>query len=383
MHCRGISVINFKNLEELSLEFSPKFNCFAGHNGAGKTNLLDAIYYLSFCKSFSNPMDSQNIRFGKDSFIIQGIYQKNGDTDKLYCGFRRGKRKVFRRNKKEYDRLSDHIGDYPLVLLSPADSQLIMGGSDERRKFIDGVISQYDREYLHRLIAYNKALQQRNALLKIFAEKNTFDPASLEAWDESLIVSGQYLFEQRKSFFDAFLPVFQKHYAFLSESRELTGIAYESSLQEGDFRGQLIASRQKDRILQHTSRGIHKDDLDFLIHGVAVKKFGSQGQQKTLLIALKLAQFVFTRDIKGTRPFLLFDDVFDKLDTQRVTRLMQLVSREDFGQVFVSDTHADRLEALFREIGSECRIFVMEEGNIRVSKLLASHSNNSTHETSQ
>lgn len=354
------------------MELSPKFNCFAGHNGAGKTNLLDAIYYLSFCKSFTNPVDSQNIAFGKDFFVVRGAYQVNGKDDKLHCGFKRGQRKAFKRNGKEYDRLSDHIGLYPLVLLSPADSRLILGGSDERRKFVDGVISQYDKEYLHQLISYNKALMQRNALLKTFAERRRFDREALDGWDEQLISYGSYLYGERKRFFSDFLPVFKKYYALLSARQEETTIQYLSSLHEGSFRDQLEGALDKDRIAQHTTVGIHKDELLFLVHDEPIKRFGSQGQQKTFILALRLAQFSFTRELKGMKPLLLFDDIFDKLDSARVSQLMNLVSEEDFGQVFVTDTDPERLEKLFQSIASECRIFVMEKGKVERMKQLNS-----------
>lgn len=370
MYCQQLSVVQFRNLEDLKIDLSPKFNCFAGHNGAGKTNLLDAIYYLSFCKSFTNPIDSQNISFEKEFFVIQGEYKVNGKTDSLYCGLKRGQRKIFKRNKKEYDRLSDHIGSYPLVLLSPADSRLILGGSEERRKFVDGVISQYNREYLYKLITYNKALQQRNALLKIFAEKRRFDREALSIWDEHLIDNGGYLFRERLHFFQSFLPVFREYYAFLSHDNEKTDITYDSGLHDTDLKSLLEEAREKDRIAQHTTVGIHKDDLSFLIHGEPVKKFGSQGQQKSFIIALRLAQFVFTKKIKGLNPILLFDDIFDKLDESRVKQLMQLVSREDFGQVFVTDTHPDRLEKLFEKIPSECKLFRMQQGTVSNTKIL-------------
>ena len=370
MYCSKLRIIHFKNIRELTLGFSRKFNCFAGHNGAGKTNLMEAIYYLSFCKSFSNPIDSQNIQFDRDFFVLDGHYQLNGQSDSIYCGLKRGQRKVFKRNKKEYDRLSDHIGNYPLVLLSPADGQLILGGSDERRRFLDGVISQYNKEYLQHLISYNKSLQQRNALLKIFAEKRKFDAASLEIWDQQLVNHGRYIFEERKTFFADFLPVFREYYQALSQNREVIDIVYESQLHGVDFYQLLSDSLEKDRIMQYTTAGTHKDDLVFTIHGEAVKKFGSQGQQKTFIIALKLAQFAFTKKIKGYHPILLFDDIFDKLDASRVEQLMRLVSEESFGQVFVTDTHGDRLEVLFRGIGSECKIFTMEEGEVKDERIL-------------
>lgn len=369
MYLKKLSVMNFKNFTEARLEFSPKFNCFGGNNGAGKTNLLDAIYYLSFCKSFSNPIDSHNIMFGQDMFMIQGVYQGDGHQDELYCGFQRQQRKVFKRNKKEYDRLSDHIGHYPLVMISPNDTQLILGGSEDRRKFLDGVVSQYNHEYLDHLISYNRALQQRNALLKTFAERGGMDADALEIWDEQLIAHGTFIFSERKAFFDAFMPVFRDYYLGLSAGREQVDIIYQSSLNETPLRDQLLQTRQKDLMAQYTTRGIHKDDLEFRIHQVPVKKFGSQGQQKTFIISLKLAQYAFTRKIKGFQPVLLFDDIFDKLDEMRVQELMQMVNHEDFGQVFVTDTHPGRLQQLLENIQAPGCIFSVDQGEITGQKI--------------
>jgi len=360
MHLQRLSLVNFRNYADLSVEFSPKFNCLGGNNGTGKTNLLEAIYYLSFCKSFSNPIDTQNIMFGQEMFMIQGQYAINEFTDELYCGVKARQRKVFKRNKKEYERLSDHIGSYPLVLVSPGDARLIDAGSDERRKFVDGVISQYNNGYLHSLIDYNRALTQRNALLKSFAERRRFDAASLEIWDEQMVTHGEVIFAERKRFFENFLPVFMEYHSRLSGGIESVGMAYQSTLFDGDVASQLLSSREKDRLMQHTTVGIHKDDLIFEIHDVPVKRFGSQGQQKTFLIALKLAQHAFIRNIKGFSPILLFDDIFDKLDENRVEHLMNLVSQNNFGQVFVTDTHIDRLESLFRKIKGETFLFEVE-----------------------
>lgn len=370
MHLQKLSLINFRNYPEVSLDFSAKFNCFAGNNGAGKTNLLEAIYYLSFCKSFSNPIDTQNIMFNQEMFMIQGQYRVNGRVDELYCGVKRQQRKIFKCNKKEYERLSDHIGLFPLVLISPGDSQLLLGGSDERRKFIDGVISQYNQSYLHSLLSYNKALAQRNALLKMFAERRRFDATSLEIYDEIMITHGHGIFEERRRFFDEFLPVFNHYYQILSGGSEQVNIEYQSTLVAGEFARQMLEARDKDLISQFSTVGVHKDDLAFFIHNVPVKRYGSQGQQKSFLIALKLAQFAFTRSIKGLSPILLFDDIFDKLDENRVEQLMTLVSEESFGQVFVTDTHIERLEDLFRKVGGDTRIFQVEAGNItKVSNL--------------
>ncbi len=365
MHILSLSLLNFKNYPEAKLDFLPRINCFAGNNGTGKTNLLDAIYYLSFCKSFSNPADIQNIQFNEDFFVIQGQYKVNGSKDELYCGVKRGHKKVFKRNKKEYERLADHIGTYPLVLIYPGDVNLINGGSDERRKFVDGVISQYNKEYLQRLLDYNKALAQRNTLLKIFAEKRYYDEASLEIWDEQLKINGAYIFEERTSFFKRFKPVFQENHDKLTGKVESIDIEYESQLVDANLGQLLLEARKKDRIVQHTTMGIHKDNLAFLLNGQALKKFGSQGQQKSYVIALKLAQFQFTKQIKGYNPILLFDDIFDKLDPRRVELLIQMVSKNDFGQVFITDTHTERLEGIIEKLKINSRIFDIHSGEIK------------------
>ncbi len=353
----SLTLLQFKNYPEASFQFVPGINCFTGNNGVGKTNILDAIYYLSFCKGFSNAADTQNILFEKDFFLIQGHYRTANGKDELYCGVKRGQKKVFKRNKKEYGRLSDHIGLYPLVLIYPGDVQLIHGGSDERRKFVDGVISQYNKEYLYQLIDYNKALLQRNSLLKIFAEKRYFDETSLEIWDEQLIAKGNYINEERKQFFNNFREVFRNDYRLLSNGAEDVDLIYESAISENDFGTLLKEARKKDLMLQHTSAGIHKDNLAFLLSGQPLKKFGSQGQQKTYVIALKLAQFRFMRDLKGFAPVLLFDDIFDKLDPNRVELLLKTVSNSQFGQVFITDTHKERLESILEKMPVLCRLF--------------------------
>ncbi len=364
MYLNNLSILNFKNYNEAGLSFSPRINCFTGYNGSGKTNLLDAIYYLSFCKSFTNPVDSQNILHDKGFFIIQGNYKRNGIDEEIYCSMKRSHRKVFKRNKKEYRRLADHVGLYPLVLITPSDSSLILGGSDERRKFTDGVLAQYDKEYLANLIDYNKALQQRNALLKSFAEKNYFDSASLDIWSEQLIKQGTEIHRARKHLFGDFLPIFQEYYNFLTNKNEEVSINYDSQLNDAGMAQLLTGSLQKDRMLQHSTSGIHKDDLLFYIDGMPAKKFGSQGQQKSFLIALKLAQFEFTRKVKGYQPILIFDDIFDKLDDLRVKQLMKLVSGEKFGQIFVTDTSSERLKDVFSKIGVKSALYEIDNGKI-------------------
>ncbi len=368
MFLEKLSLLNFKNYKEAELDFCDKVNCFTGKNASGKTNLLDAIYYLSFCKSFSNPIDTQNILHDSDFFSVQGVYRNNGKTDELHCAMKRNQNKVFRLNKKAYERLSDHIGLYPLVLIHPADGNLLLGGSDERRKFIDGVISQYNKEYLHELLQYKKALAQRNTLLKVFVEKRYFDESSLEIWDQQLISKGTYIYEQRKDFFKSFLPVFSENYSFLTNNEEKVSINYISHLNDNSFESCLQNSRNNDRAAQFTTTGIHKDNLEFLVNGYPAKKFGSQGQQKSFVIALKLAQFVFTKNVKGFSPLMLFDDIFDKLDEYRVTQLMKLVSKNTFGQIFITDTDAERLKNICSSINVNTRIFTVVNGSINDSK---------------
>ena len=364
MYLQQLSVINFKNYDEAELAFSEGVNAFTGDNGAGKTNLLDAIHYLSLCKSYFNPIDSQQIKQGTDFFIINGVFSKNGGTETVACGVKRNQKKQFKRNKKDYQRLADHIGLFPLVMVSPYDISIIIEGSEERRKFIDNVISQTDNQYLDELITYNKVLINRNALLKRIADTGRYDPDLLAVFDEQLIASGKLIFEKRKAFMESFTEIFNKHYQFLSEDAEKVDLVYESQLLQDDFAALLKKSTEKDRALERTTTGIHKDELHFTIHGMPMKKFGSQGQQKSFLIALKLAQYSFLYQQKGFKPLLLLDDIFDKLDDKRVTKLMQMVSNNDFGQVFITDTSADKVEKIFKGIEIDFKLFKVMGGEI-------------------
>ena len=305
MFLNELTLVNFKNYQEAKLSFDEKITCFVGNNGVGKTNILDAIYYLSFCKSYFNVIDSQNINHSKDFFVIQGAYNRNSKKDQVYCGVKKGQRKKFKLNDNEYSKLSEHIGLFPLVIISPADYDLISLGSDERRKYIDSVISQFDKLYLDNLINYNKAVTQRNILLKKFAETNSFDKASIEIWDEQLIALGTKIHDKRKRFLEDFLPVFNHYYQFISGGKEETSIVYDSDLNIQPFEDALTKAIEKDKALRYTSVGVHKDDLIFKIGDYPVKKFGSQGQQKSFIIALKLAQFEYTKDLKGFNPILL------------------------------------------------------------------------------
>ena len=364
MYLKSLSVINFKNYDEGEFLFSETVNAFKGNNGAGKTNLLDAIHYLSLCKSFSNPIDSQQIKQEKEFFVIQGKFNKSDNEELIAIGVKKNQKKQFKRNKKEYTRLADHIGLFPLVMISPNDISLILEGSEERRKFIDNAISQTDNHYLDELIIYNKTLQNRNASLKNMADAGNFDATLLEIYDEQLVKCGTKIFEKRKAFIEVFMPVFNHHYQYISNQNEMVELVYESQLFDQDFQTLLSNSLRKDRILQRTTTGIHKDELVFSIHQMPLKKFGSQGQQKSFLIALKLAQYAILYEIKGFKPLLLLDDIFDKLDDHRVKKLMKMVSDEDFGQIFITDTSAIRLKAIFSEIGKLPQIFEIENGKV-------------------
>lgn len=364
MYLQQLSVINFKNYTEAELQFSDGVNVFTGNNGAGKTNMLDAVHYLSLCKSYFNPIDSQQIKKDADFFMISGVFDKNGHTDTVGCAVKRNQKKQFKRNKKEYQRLADHIGKYPLVMISPYDISIIIEGSEERRKFIDNVISQTDNRYLDELITYNKLLASRNALLKRIAETGRYDPALQEVMDEQLVAAGNYIFAKRKGFMESFTEIFNQHYRFLSDDAEMVELQYDSQLLNDNFADLLIKTREKDRILERTSAGIHKDDLFFTIHGMPMKKFGSQGQQKSFLIALKLAQYTFLYQQTGFKPLLLLDDIFDKLDEHRITKLMQMVSNHDFGQVFITDTNIGRVNEVFKKIGVDFKLFKVAGGEV-------------------
>ena len=364
MWLKKLSLLNFKNYQEADLQFSAAVNAFAGNNGAGKTNLLDAIHYLSLCKSYFNPIDSQQIKQNEEFFMIQGAFERQDSEEVIACSLKRNQKKQFKRNKKDYQRLADHIGLFPLVMISPYDISIIIEGSEERRRFIDNVISQTDNQYLDELILYNKHLANRNALLRSIAQTGRYDAALMEIYDEQLISSGNIIFAKRKTFMEAFLPVFASHYEYLSEGAEEVELIYDSQLAKEDFSTLLKKSVERDRALERTTTGIHKDDLLCSIHGMPLKKFGSQGQQKSFLIALKLAQYSYLNQKKGFKPLLLLDDIFDKLDDLRITKLMQMVSHQDFGQIFITDTSSDRVKRIFEGIGVGLSIFKIENGTV-------------------
>jgi DNA replication and repair protein RecF len=357
MYLQKISLVNFKNIISQTFDFQEKINCFVGNNGVGKTNVLDAIYYLSFAKSYFNPVALQNIRHGEEFFMIEGNYILGERDEKIVCSLKKGQKKVLKRNDKSYEKFSEHIGQLPLVIISPADRDLIVEGSDTRRKFIDGVISQQDKEYLQSLIQYNKVVSQRNALLKYFAANRTFDALNLKIYDEQLISFGSVIYKKRKAFLERFVPIFNEKYQIISEKKETVNLVYKSQLHTVSFEELLRNSLEKDKILQYTSVGIHKDDLSFEIDNYPIKKFGSQGQQKSYLIALKLAQFQFIKEQASVVPILLLDDVFDKLDEHRVSQIIELVNNDEFGQIFITDTHAERTEEVIKKSNKPYQIF--------------------------
>ena len=359
-----LSILNYKNIREATLELSPKMNCFIGSNGVGKTNVLDAVYYLSFCRSASNPIDSQVIRHDEPFCMLEGSYQsEDGQELSVSVAMKRGVKKHFKRNKKEYKRLSEHIGLIPLVVVSPSDTLLIEGGSEERRRLMDIVISQYDRPYLAHLSRYNNALAQRNSLLKM--EDQTPDPQLMQIWEEQMAEEGEQLYQRRKTFVEELTPVFQEYYEQISQGREQVGLRYVSHCQRGPLLEVIQRDRQKDLAVGYSLHGVHRDDLEFTLAGHQMKREGSQGQSKTYVTSLKLAQFDFLkRTASQTTPLLLLDDIFDKLDTQRVEQIVHLVSGNSFGQIFITDTNRDHLDQILRNSALDYKIFHVDDGEI-------------------
>ena len=357
MNLEQIHILNFKNISEKTLHFTKKINCFVGKNGQGKTNLLDAIYYLAFGKSYFNPIALQNIKHQEDFFVVEGVFNKVDKREQIVCSLKKGQKKVLKRNGKIYDKFADHVGLIPLVMISPSDQDLISEGSETRRKFIDLVISQQNSLYLQQLIQYQKILLQRNALLKYFALNRVFETDTLNIYNEQLHDLGTSIHIKRKEFIDEFNPIFKKYHQQITGDHEIVEIKYESQLHEKPLAALFNDFLQKDRILQYTSVGVHKDDLLFEINSHPIKKYGSQGQQKSLLIALKLAQFDFIKKQSGVLPILLFDDIFDKLDADRVQQIIEMVNSATFGQLFITDTHEDRTELIVKQTNLDYEIF--------------------------
>ncbi|MEC8636663.1 MAG: DNA replication and repair protein RecF [Bacteroidota bacterium] len=357
MFLKQLTLTNYKNIEASQFDFQAPINCFIGNNGMGKSNILDSIYHLAFTKSYFNPSGVQNIPFGKEFFLIEGKFNNDGKEEKINCSLKKGQKKTVKRNGKVYDKIAEHIGLIRFVIISPADRNLIIEGSNNRRKFIDGVIGQTDKTYLNYLSDYNKILAQRNALLKFFAQNRTFDGETLAIYNHQISELAHPIYEKRKAFMEVFLPIFAKRHLSISNGIEEVDIQYASDLSETKMSDLLVNNLEKDKILQFTSVGTHKDDLDLQISGMPIKKFGSQGQQKTFLIALKLAQFDFIKEKSGMNPIVLLDDIFDKLDQDRVTKTIQLFDYESLGQIFISDTHEDRIKIALEMSSSPYEIF--------------------------
>ncbi len=357
MYLENIQLINYKNFTAKSLDFDTKINCIVGDNGVGKTTILDAIYHLSQTKSYFNPITSQNVKHGEDFFMIEGNFTDNNKEEHIVCSYKKGQKKIIKKNGKNYERFSDHIGSIPLVIISPSDRDLIVEGSDTRRKFMDHVISQSDKNYLHDLIRYHKLVSQRNALLKYFAKNRTFDANGIAVYDSQMSDYAARIHTKRKAFIKDIVPIFRAHYHTISDGNEVVSLDYNSQLSTNSLSDLLQSNIEKDRVLQYTSAGIHRDDLDFLIAGYPIKKFGSQGQQKSFMIALKLAQFDIIKKVSERTPILLLDDIFDKLDENRVQQLINMVHTAHYGQIFISDTHYQRTEEVVKNTRQTYKIF--------------------------
>lgn len=374
MILNSLSIINYKNIQEATLTLSPKMNCFIGPNGTGKTNLLDAVYYLSFCRSAYTSVDSQVIRHDQDFFVVEGDYTDDRgmlgeDQDELrklsiYCGMKRGTKKHFKCNKKEYKRLSQHIGLIPLIFVSPADTYLVDGGGEERRRLMDMVISQYDNLYLDALNRYNKALQQRNTLLKMEEEP---DLELMRIWEEQMAAEGEVIYQKRNAFVQELIPVFQQIYQQISDDRESVSLRYVSHGQRGPLLEVIQRDRMKDRAVGYSLHGVHRDDLEMLLGDYPMRREGSQGQLKTFVIAMKLAQFSFLkRTCSQTTPLLLLDDIFDKLDAHRVERIVSLVASKEYGQIFITDTNREHLDKILQANSFDYQLFSVHDGEVTV-----------------
>ncbi len=357
MFLRRLTLFNFKNYDEAEFSFDEGANALTGRNGSGKTNVLDAIHYLCLCKSYFNSGDVLSIRHNQNYFSISGTFSMDGKNEDILVSVKSGQKKSVKRNQKEYSRLGDHIGFLPLVMEAPVDQELITGGSENRRRLMDSIICQYDHAYLDDLIAYNRALQQRNSLLKQTYKGGATDTALWQVWDEQLAAYGQRIYNARVNFIEHFLTHFRASYHYLTNSHEDALIRYSSHLEHENLEVILRKTLQKDLGLQYTTSGIHKDDLILTLNGHSARRTGSQGQQKSIILALKLAQFSVIKESKGIKPILLLDDIFDKLDIHRITRLMELVSKETFGQLFITDTDESHVRNVFRKIGIPLTVF--------------------------
>lgn len=366
MYLKRLILTNYKNIETADITFSDGINCIVGLNGAGKTNMLSAIYYLSACKDYFNMQESLNILTNYNYFIIDGYFFDTQDNEiRVQCSVQRDKAKNVKFNGKDYQRLSDHIGKIPLVMLSPSDTVIIYEGSEERRKLLSYMISQFDKTYLNNLIQYNKALENKNKALKIMQENRQTDQITLDMYNLHLVKCGNIIHDIRKNFMEDFVGIFQKYYAIISQNNETVELKYKSQLFDGDFALQLTASKNAELAAGFTLTGIHKDDLEFTIDRRSLKKTASQGQQKTFIIAIKLAYYEYISKKTNIKPLLLLDDIFDKLDKERVSKIIELVSSECFGQIFMSDTNKNHLENILENVATEYKVFSVNNGKIK------------------
>ena len=368
MFLKNLHLYQFKNHSESQFTFTKAVNCFVGNNGAGKTNIIDAIHYLSQTKSYFNHIDSQNIQFNESYFMLKGVFDKSGSTSEIQCNLKEGEGKNIQKNNKKYNRFSEHIGQFPVIIISPTDTNLILEGSEVRRKYLDSSIAQYEQSYLQVLIQYNKALKQRNSLLKQFEQNGYYDNITLEIYDKQLIEHGNIIYEKREKFLKQLTPVFNKYYTEISGNNESVELEYKSQLHSTDLSTLIIENKTNDRFSKTTQAGIHKDDILFKMNNHPIKKTGSQGQQKSFLIALKLAQFDFIKEKIGFKPILLLDDIFDKLDDKRILKLISFVNKNVFGQVFITDTHAARSAEILKEANISYSIYTIENGKLSNEK---------------
>ncbi len=362
MYLENISLSCFKNYTENKLEFSADINCILGPNGSGKTNLLDAIHYLSLTKSAFNTIDQQNIQHNCDYFSVRGVFNQGGSRTKVQCSCKTGAKKIVKKDQKVYTRLSDHVGLFPVVLITPYDTDILREGSAVRRKFMDSIISQIDHSYLNNLLRYQRLLNQRNQLLKDFATRQRFDAELIASYDEPMLALMSTISRRRNEFVEQFAPVFQKHYKTISDDQDEVAISYQSEVISEQFKQSFLANHQRDVTLQRTGMGVHRDDLKCTIGKRSIRKFGSQGQQKSFVIAMKLAQFDLVEIHKQFKPILLLDDILDKLDDHRITRLIEMVSSHHFGQIFITDARAERTAVILKQVSSDIRKFMVSNG---------------------
>ncbi|MDP5139018.1 MAG: DNA replication and repair protein RecF [Spirosomaceae bacterium] len=356
-YLKRIYLLNFRNYEEFTADFSPNINCIVGENGSGKTNLLDAVYYLGLTKSSIQNQDALSIRHDTDAMMIDGLFDKDKKQEQITCSMQRGQRKVLLHDRQPYERISEHIGKYPVVLIGPDDTDLIRDSSDTRRRFFDGVISQMNPEYLSRYQHYNRVLDQRNSLLKQFADQRFVDDDLLDIYSEDLLRLALEINSERRIFVERFLPIFAEKYAELSESREAVNILYNSEVTNPAFIEEFRHNKQVDLYAQRTTKGIHRDDYEFKIDTYLIKKFGSQGQKKAYVMALRLAQFELLRTEKQTKPILLLDDVFDKLDDRRINKIIESINDHTFGQIFLTAARPERTATILKKATVEVKYF--------------------------